>query len=59
VPECLAVLARRMHASGESASTIALTLGVSRATVYRVPPQVPAEQVPSVRHGPSRDATVL
>jgi DNA invertase Pin-like site-specific DNA recombinase len=31
-----AALARRMHASGESASTIAATLGVSRATVYRV-----------------------
>jgi DNA invertase Pin-like site-specific DNA recombinase len=29
-------LARRMHANGESASTIATTLGVSRATVYRV-----------------------
>jgi len=29
-------LARRMHASGESASRIAATLGVSRATVYRV-----------------------
>ena len=29
-------LARRMHAAGESASTIAATLGVSRATVYRV-----------------------
>jgi DNA invertase Pin-like site-specific DNA recombinase len=29
-------LAHRMHASGESASTIANTLGVSRATVYRV-----------------------
>jgi DNA invertase Pin-like site-specific DNA recombinase len=29
-------LARRMHASGESAGTIAATLGVSRATVYRV-----------------------
>jgi DNA invertase Pin-like site-specific DNA recombinase len=29
-------LARRMHASGESATTIASTLGVSRATVYRV-----------------------
>jgi predicted transcriptional regulator len=25
-----------MHASGESAGTIATTLGVSRATVYRV-----------------------
>jgi transposase len=25
-----------MHASGDSASTIATTLGVSRATVYRV-----------------------
>jgi DNA invertase Pin-like site-specific DNA recombinase len=31
-----AALARRMHASGESARTIANTLGVSRATVYRV-----------------------
>jgi DNA invertase Pin-like site-specific DNA recombinase len=29
-------LAQRMHASGESASTIAKALGVSRATVYRV-----------------------
>jgi DNA invertase Pin-like site-specific DNA recombinase len=29
-------LAQRMHSSGESASTIATTLGVSRATVYRV-----------------------
>jgi DNA invertase Pin-like site-specific DNA recombinase len=29
-------LARRMHASGESVNTIAATLGVSRATVYRV-----------------------
>ena len=29
-------LAQRMHASGESASTIAATLGVSRATAYRV-----------------------
>jgi DNA invertase Pin-like site-specific DNA recombinase len=28
-------LAQRMHASGESANTIATTLGVSRATVYR------------------------
>jgi DNA invertase Pin-like site-specific DNA recombinase len=31
-----AALAMRMHESGESASTIANTLGVSRATVYRV-----------------------
>jgi DNA invertase Pin-like site-specific DNA recombinase len=31
-----AELAQRMHASGESASTIAAALGVSRATVYRV-----------------------
>lgn len=30
-----AALARRMHDSGESASTIATTLNVSRATVYR------------------------
>jgi DNA invertase Pin-like site-specific DNA recombinase len=29
-------LAQRMHASGESATTIATTLGVSRATIYRV-----------------------
>jgi DNA invertase Pin-like site-specific DNA recombinase len=29
-------LAQRMHANGESATTIATTLGVSRATVYRV-----------------------
>jgi hypothetical protein len=29
-------LAQRMHDSGESAGTIAATLGVSRATVYRV-----------------------
>jgi DNA invertase Pin-like site-specific DNA recombinase len=31
-----AELARRMHSSGEPASTIASMLGVSRATVYRV-----------------------
>jgi DNA invertase Pin-like site-specific DNA recombinase len=31
-----AALAQRMHASGESASTIANALDVSRATVYRV-----------------------
>jgi hypothetical protein len=31
-----AALARRMHESGEPASTIANALGVSRATVYRV-----------------------
>ena len=30
-----AALAQRMHDSGEGASTIAATLGVSRATVYR------------------------
>jgi DNA invertase Pin-like site-specific DNA recombinase len=30
-----AALAQRMHASGESATTIAAALGVSRATVYR------------------------
>jgi DNA invertase Pin-like site-specific DNA recombinase len=29
-------LAQRMHASGEQARTIATTLGVSRATIYRV-----------------------
>ena len=34
--ETKAALARRMHASGESASTIAATLHVSRATIYRV-----------------------
>jgi DNA invertase Pin-like site-specific DNA recombinase len=31
-----AALAQRMHATGESASTIATALGVSLATVYRV-----------------------
>ena len=31
-----AALAQRMHGSGESASTIATAVGVSRATVYRV-----------------------
>lgn len=31
-----AALARRMHATGEPATTIASALGVSRATVYRV-----------------------
>jgi DNA invertase Pin-like site-specific DNA recombinase len=31
-----AALAQRMHASGESASTVAAALGVSRATVYRI-----------------------
>jgi DNA invertase Pin-like site-specific DNA recombinase len=31
-----AALAQRMHTSGEAASTIAATLRVSRATVYRV-----------------------
>ncbi len=35
-------LARRMNASGESASTIAAALGVSRATVYRVLAEQPA-----------------
>ena len=29
-------LAQRMHAGGESATTIAATLGVSRATIYRI-----------------------
>ncbi|EPQ71355.1 recombinase family protein [Mycobacterium marinum] len=34
--EFKAALARRMHAAGEPVSTIGSTLGVSRATVYRV-----------------------
>jgi DNA invertase Pin-like site-specific DNA recombinase len=38
-----AALAQRMHASGESASIIAKTLGVSRATVYRVLAEEPDE----------------
>ncbi len=38
-----AALAQRMHASGESASTIATALGVSRATVYRVLAEQTAE----------------
>jgi DNA invertase Pin-like site-specific DNA recombinase len=36
-------LAQRMHRSGESASTIATALGVSRATVYRVLAEQTAE----------------
>jgi DNA invertase Pin-like site-specific DNA recombinase len=35
--------AQRMHADGESASTIANTLGVSRATVYRALAEQAAE----------------
>ncbi len=38
-----AALAQRMHANGESASTIAAALGVSRATVYRVLAEQTAE----------------
>jgi DNA invertase Pin-like site-specific DNA recombinase len=38
-----AALAQRMHVSGESASTIATALGVSRATVYRVLAEQTAE----------------
>jgi len=38
-----AALALRMHTSGESASTIATALGVSRATVYRVLAEQTAE----------------
>jgi DNA invertase Pin-like site-specific DNA recombinase len=38
-----AALAQRMNANGESASTIANTLGVSRATVYRVLSEQAAE----------------
>jgi DNA invertase Pin-like site-specific DNA recombinase len=38
-----AALAQRMHANGESASTIATALGVSRATVYRVLAEQAAE----------------
>jgi DNA invertase Pin-like site-specific DNA recombinase len=34
--ESKAALAQRMNTSGESASTIAATLGISQATVYRV-----------------------
>ncbi|BCP09030.1 putative resolvase [Mycobacterium paraintracellulare] len=37
-------LAQRMHASGESAGTIASALGVSRATVYRVLAESPESQ---------------
>ncbi len=36
-----AALARRMHDSGESATTIATTLSVSRATVYRALSDLP------------------
>jgi DNA invertase Pin-like site-specific DNA recombinase len=38
-----AALAQRMNANGESASTIATALGVSRATVYRVLAEQTAE----------------
>jgi DNA invertase Pin-like site-specific DNA recombinase len=41
--ESKVVLAQRMHANGESASTIANALGVSRATVYRVLAEQTAE----------------
>lgn len=41
--ESKSALARRMHASGEPASAIAATLGVSRATVYRVLTEQDAE----------------
>ena len=41
--ETKAALAQRMHANGESASTIANALGVSRATVYRVLAEQTAE----------------
>jgi predicted DNA-binding transcriptional regulator AlpA len=34
-------MAQRMHASGENASTIVATLGVSRATIYRVVAEQP------------------
>jgi DNA invertase Pin-like site-specific DNA recombinase len=34
--ESKSALAHRMHANGESASTIAATLGVSRAIIYQV-----------------------
>ncbi|HEY1840022.1 MAG TPA: recombinase family protein [Mycobacterium sp.] len=34
--EAKAALARRMHANGEPVTTVAATLGVSRATLYRV-----------------------
>src|SRR6478672_9369620 len=40
-------LARRMHDSGESASTIATTLNVSRATVYRALSDLPNAEVVS------------
>lgn len=43
-----AALAQRMHVAGESATTIAQTLGVSRATVYRV---LAGEEDKSTRRG--------
>jgi len=42
-----AALARRMHDGGESASTIAATLNVSRATVYRALSDLPDAEVAS------------
>lgn len=41
-----AALAQRMHAAGEPATTIASTLGVSRATVYRVLSTQPPTESP-------------
>jgi len=38
-------LARRMHASGEPVSVIGHTLGVSRATVYRVLAETEGETI--------------
>jgi hypothetical protein len=49
-------LAQRMHASGESANTIAATLGVSRATVYQVLADNDGEELSDA---PLRDGRVV
>jgi hypothetical protein len=52
-------MTKRMNASGESASTIASTLGVSGATVYRVLATSPASEgwATTVVHGLNAGAT--
>ena len=52
-----AALARRMHTSGEPVSTIAATLGVSRATVYRVLAEQDDDSKPAGRTAGQTPAT--
>jgi DNA invertase Pin-like site-specific DNA recombinase len=52
-----AALAARMHTSGEPVSTIAATLGVSRATVYRVLGEQDDDSKPTGRTAGRKPAT--